>query len=66
VAVALIEITVARTLESVAHVERFEQYLLRALVYRAVTDRLFRADEPIRPDRDDPYLPVVELALALL
>jgi hypothetical protein len=56
----------ATLLEAVAHVERFEQYLLRALVYRAVTDRLFRADEPIRPNHDDPYLPVVELALALL
>jgi uncharacterized protein (TIGR02569 family) len=53
-------------LEAVAHVERFEQYLLRALVYRAVTDRLFRADKPLRGDEEDPYLPAVELALALL
>ena len=49
----------------VAHVDEFPQYLLRALIYRAVTDRLFRLDEPLRPDDDDPYLPAVELALHL-
>jgi uncharacterized protein (TIGR02569 family) len=49
-------------LAAVAHVEEFPQYLLRALVFRAVTDRLFRADEPVRPDESDPYLPAVELA----
>jgi hypothetical protein len=52
-------------LAAVAHVERFEQFLLRALIYRAVTDRLFREHEPIRPDDVDPYLPAVELALRL-
>jgi uncharacterized protein (TIGR02569 family) len=49
-------------LGAVAHIEDFPQYLLRALIYRAVTDRLFRLDEPIRPDDADPYLPAVELA----
>jgi uncharacterized protein (TIGR02569 family) len=49
-------------LAAVAHIEDFPQYLLRALIYRAVTDRLFRLDEPIRPDDADPYLPAVELA----
>ena len=49
-------------LDAVAHIEDFTQYLLRALIYRAVTDRLFRLDEPIRPDDTDPYLPAVELA----
>ena len=52
-------------LGSVAHVDEFPQYLLRALIYRAVTDRLFRLDEPLRADDDDPYLPAVELALGL-
>jgi uncharacterized protein (TIGR02569 family) len=52
-------------LDAVAHVERFEQFLLRALIYRAVADRLFREHEPIRPDDTDPYLPAVELALRL-
>ena len=49
------------TLHAVAHVEGFGQYLLRALIYRAVTDRLFRSHEPIRPDATDPYLLAVEL-----
>ncbi|HEX7254340.1 MAG TPA: TIGR02569 family protein [Gaiellaceae bacterium] len=52
-------------LDSVAHIDRFEQFLLRALIYRAVTDRLFREDEPLRPDDADPYLPAVELACRL-
>ncbi len=49
-------------LASVAHIEDFPQYLLRALVFRAVTDRLARLDEPLRPDAEDPYLPAVDLA----
>jgi len=41
--------------------DHFDQYLLRALIYRVVADRLFRLQEPIRPDADDPYLePVSE------
>ena len=52
-------------LASVRHIEHFEQYLLRALIYRAVTDRLFRQHEPVRPDAGDPYLPAVELACRL-
>lgn len=49
----------------VAHVDDFPQYLLRALVYRVVTDRLFRLGEPQRPDDADPYLPTVDLAVDL-
>src|SRR5581483_816866 len=49
-------------LDAVAHLDDFPQYLLRALVFRAVTDRLFRIDEPLRPDGADPYLPAVDLA----
>ena len=49
-------------LDAVAHIGDFPQYLLRALIYRAVTDRLFRRDEPSRPDDADPYLSAVELA----
>jgi uncharacterized protein (TIGR02569 family) len=52
-------------LGAVAHVEDFAQYLLRALIYRAVTDRLTRSQESIRPEDADPYLPVVELACRL-
>ncbi len=53
-------------LDAVAHVEDFGQYLLRALIYRTVTDRLFRSSEPIRPDDADPYRPAVELACGLV
>lgn len=52
-------------LEAVADVDDFPQYLLRALVFRAVTDRLFRLDEPLRPDSADPYLPAVDPACRL-
>jgi uncharacterized protein (TIGR02569 family) len=41
------------------------QYLVRAVLFRKIVDRLFRADEPERLDEDDHYLPVVELALEL-
>lgn len=49
-------------LQTVEHIEHFDQFLLRALIYRAVTDKLFRQHEAIRPDDADPYLPIVELA----
>jgi uncharacterized protein (TIGR02569 family) len=52
-------------LDAVGHIEDFEQYLLRALIFRAVTDRLFRQNEPVRPDDADPYLAAVELACRL-
>ena len=52
-------------LDDVSSVKDFDQYLVRALIYRAVTDRLFRLHEPIRLDDSDPYLPAVELACRL-
>lgn len=52
-------------LDAAKHLEDFGQYLLRALIYRAVTDRLFRQHEAIRPDDADPYLPAAELACRL-
>ena len=52
-------------LDGVAYIEDFAQYLLRAVIYRAVTDCLFRSLELRRPDDADPYLPVVELACRL-
>ena len=54
----------ASVVDAAAHVESFPQYLLRALVYRAVTDRLVRPTGD-RSERDDPYAPAVELALAM-
>jgi uncharacterized protein (TIGR02569 family) len=52
-------------LTAVTHVEHFDQFLIRALIYRAVTDRLFREHEPIRSDDADPFLPAVDLACRL-
>jgi hypothetical protein len=40
--------------------------LLRALIMRAVVDRIFRPNEPIRPNDADPYLRAVEIACALV
>ncbi len=52
-------------LTAVAHVDDFAQLLLRALIFRAVVDALFRAGEPARPDSDDCFLAPVELACSL-
>ncbi len=52
-------------LAAVEHVGDFPQFLLRALIFRAVVDALFRADEPPRPDGDDCFLAPVELACSL-
>jgi len=54
-----------RLLEAVEHIEAFPQFLLRALIYRAVVDALFRAGEPDRPDADDCFLGPVDLACRL-
>jgi uncharacterized protein (TIGR02569 family) len=51
-------------LAAVSHVDDFPQLLLRALVFRAVVDALFRPG-PRRPDEDDCFLAPVELACAL-
>jgi uncharacterized protein (TIGR02569 family) len=51
-------------LAAVAHIREFPQYLLRALIYRAVVDRLFRP-HLTRPDDEDFFLAPVELALRL-
>jgi uncharacterized protein (TIGR02569 family) len=53
-------------LTAVAHIEHFDQFLLRALIMRAVVDRIFRPNEPIRPNDADPYLRAVEIACALV
>ncbi len=52
-------------LDAVAHIEDFGQLLLRALIYRAVTDRHSRPRDATDPDGVDPYLPAVELACYL-
>ena len=52
-------------LTAVAHVDDFPQLLVRALIFRAVVDALFRAGEPHRPDGADCFLAPVELACSL-
>ncbi len=52
-------------LAAVEHVEDFPQLLLRALLFRAVVDALFRTGEPPRLDGDDCFLAPVELACSL-
>jgi uncharacterized protein (TIGR02569 family) len=51
--------------DAVAHVPDFPQFLLRALIFRAVVDALFRVGEPHRSDDTDEFLPAVELACEL-
>jgi uncharacterized protein (TIGR02569 family) len=55
----------ATLLDAVAHIEDFDQLLVRALIMRAVVDRLFREHDPVRPDDADEFLPAVELACRL-
>lgn len=51
-------------LAGVSHIPYFPQYLLRALIMRAVVDRLFRQGEASRPNHD-PFLGAVEIACRL-
>jgi uncharacterized protein (TIGR02569 family) len=55
----------ASLLAAVAHVDEFPQLLVRALIFRAVVDALFRVGEPQRPDGGDCFLAPVELACSL-
>jgi uncharacterized protein (TIGR02569 family) len=53
-------------LAAVGHIANFGQYLVRALIYRAVTGSVLGrpAEETVGP-RPDPYAPAVDLACAL-
>jgi uncharacterized protein (TIGR02569 family) len=56
----------ASLLAAVRHIGNFGQYLLRALIYRAVTDEVFRRDgQGTGGSRPDPYAAAVELACSL-
>ena len=59
---ALSSLTRPGFLDSFFAMSFLDQFLLRALIYRAVTDALFRGNEPPRPDDSDPFLPAVEIA----
>ena len=56
----------ARILGAVSHIDDFGQYLVRALIFRAVTDRILGTDAPAASDAgDDPWAPAVDLACQL-
>ena len=53
-------------LSAVGHIGDFGQYLLRALIYRAVTDSVLSKLDPAAEDSgNDPYAPAVDLACQL-
>ena len=56
-----------QVLESVIHIGDFGQYLIRALIFRAVTDWIFSQEEPTNSaaEDDDPWARAVNLALQL-
>jgi len=55
----------ARLLAAVSSIEDFGQYLIRALIYRSVTDWLFRGAGPVAQATPDPWLAAANLACQL-
>jgi len=55
----------SQILDAVSHIDDFGQYLIRALIFRAVTDWILAKNEPAAPGLDDPWAPAVGLALQL-
>jgi hypothetical protein len=56
----------ATLLVAVRHIGNFGQYLLRALIYRLVTDDVLGADgQATAASSADPYAPAVGLACSL-
>lgn len=55
----------ASVLEAIIHIDRFGQYLLRALIYRLVSDQGCVAVQPKQGAGRDPYPAAVELALGI-
>jgi uncharacterized protein (TIGR02569 family) len=49
-------------IDAAAHIPHFPQFLVRALIMRAVVDRLFRDGQPERPNHDALFLDAVEIA----
>lgn len=52
-------------LDAVAHVPRFPQFLVRALIMRLVVDHLFRDSDPTRDDDSEAFSNAVALACRL-
>src|SRR6266487_4494832 len=55
----------SQIIDAVSHIDDFGQYLIRALIFRAVTDWILAKNEPAAPGLDDPWAPAVGLALQL-
>lgn len=56
-----------QVLDAVTHIRDFGQYLVRALIFRAVTDWIASQEEPANPaaEDDDPWASAVNLACQL-
>jgi len=56
-----------QVLDAVAHIGDFGQYLVRALIFRAVTEWIFSQEEPASSaaEDDDPWARAVNLACQL-
>jgi uncharacterized protein (TIGR02569 family) len=54
-----------RILSAVGHIEDFGQYLIRALIFRAVDDRTLTKAGPAAPGTRDPWARAVDLACQL-
>lgn len=52
-------------LEAVSHIDRFGQYLVRALIFRLVSDAVIGAGQSRKAREPDPFVPAVELALSI-
>jgi uncharacterized protein (TIGR02569 family) len=56
----------SQLLDAVSHIDDFGQYLVRALIYRAVTDWMLRQGHHAESEADDdPWVPAVDLACQL-
>jgi uncharacterized protein (TIGR02569 family) len=56
----------SQILDAVGHIGDFGQYLVRALIYRAVTDWMLTKGQPAESGADDdPWAPAVDLACQL-
>ena len=56
-----------KVLDAVTHIDEFGQYLVRALIFRAVTDWIFRQEESANSaaEGDDPWARAVNIACQL-
>ena len=51
-------------LDAVSHIGEFSQYLVRAVIFRLVAEWMLAAGQSGEPGPEDPWVPVVDLALS--